>query len=156
LVSRLVRKLASSRKLLRGVWLLAILVVIVGSLLPSYSAVMKAVDRLPVGDKVQHLAAYACLAFLPAIHEPRNRVFAAAVGAIALGVALEFAQLLSGWRDFEVADMLADALGVALGLALGWTVRMCVAAAGPDDATAQYGTAARTPRESAHRPAGQA
>jgi hypothetical protein len=34
---------------------------------------------------------------------------------VALGVGLEFAQRATGYRVFEVADMMADALGVAIG-----------------------------------------
>ena len=40
-----------------------------------------------------------------------------------LGIALEYGQLYSGWRDFEVADMAADAVGVACGLIVGVAVR---------------------------------
>jgi VanZ family protein len=69
------------------------------------------------------LCAYAILAFLPAIHERKGFVVAAAVGAVALGVALEYGQLFSGWRDFEVGDMIADAVGVAVGLAVGVQMR---------------------------------
>jgi glycopeptide antibiotics resistance protein len=38
-----------------------------------------------------------------------------AVGFIALGIALEFAQGLTDYRVFEVADMIANATGVLLG-----------------------------------------
>jgi hypothetical protein len=49
-----------------------------------------------MNDKIEHLTAYAFLAFLPRIHE-RWRFIAAAMGAVVLGVALEFGQLYSGW-----------------------------------------------------------
>jgi VanZ family protein len=82
---------------------------------------MLAVDRLQINDKVLHFAAYMVLAFLPAIHERRPIV--AAVGAVALGVALEFGQLASGWRDFEIGDMIADAMGAFTGVAVGVSIR---------------------------------
>jgi VanZ family protein len=63
------------------------------------------------------------LAFLPTIHERWRLVLAAAIGAVVLGVALEFGQLYSGWRDFEAGDMVADAIGVGLGLLVGVPVR---------------------------------
>jgi len=66
---------------------------------------------------------YALLAFLPALYERLRVVFANAAGAIALGVGLEFAQLASGWRNFEIGDMIADLAGVCLGLALGVAIR---------------------------------
>jgi VanZ family protein len=84
---------------------------------------MRALDHLQINDKILHFAAYMVLALLPAMHERRPLVVAAAVGAAALGVALEFGQLISGWRDFEVADMIADAMGVCMGVAVGIPVR---------------------------------
>jgi VanZ family protein len=115
--------LAPSRELLRVVWLLAILAVIVGSLLPANSLAIRTLDRFPVSDKIEHAGMYALLAFLPAVRERRNFVIGAAAGAMALGVGLEFAQRLSGWRNFEVADMIADGIGVCLGLLLGAVTR---------------------------------
>jgi VanZ family protein len=109
---------------MRGFWLAAIVVVTVGSLIPSTSLPMRALDQLNINDKLQHLVAYMVLAFLPAIHERRKFVVAAALGAVALGVALEFGQLLSGWRDFEIADMIADAFGVCIGLTTGILIRL--------------------------------
>ena len=41
---------------------------------------------------------------------------------VALGIALEFAQLHVG-RDFEIGDMVADAVGVSVGLAAGIPLR---------------------------------
>ncbi len=111
------------RRLLRAAWVLAIMIVVVGSLLPSDSAPMRALDLLHINDKIEHCAAYAVLAFLPAIHEKRGFLPAAAIGALALGIGLEYGQLYSGWRDFEIGDMVADAIGVCLGLAVGIPMR---------------------------------
>ena len=110
-------------RLIRGIWLLAIVAVIVGSLLPSNSAVIRTLDRLPITDKMEHIGMYALLAFLPAIYERRRVVILAAAGAVALGVGMEYAQLLTGWRDFEIGDMVADTVGAILGLASGLAVR---------------------------------
>jgi glycopeptide antibiotics resistance protein len=44
-----------------------------------------------------------------------ERRLACAVGFIALGIALEFAQGGLGYRSFELYDMLANALGVLAG-----------------------------------------
>jgi VanZ family protein len=149
------RQLASARKPLRAIWLLAVAAIIAGSLLPSESAAMQAIDRVPLSDKVEHAAAYAFLAFVPAIHERRRRVIAAAAGAVLLGVALEFAQLWSGWRDFEVADMVADGIGVAVGLGIGWTLRnWAVAQRGA--AMARSGTGERIPKAPPRHPAARA
>jgi VanZ family protein len=108
---------------MRAAWFLCILIVIVASLLPGSSLPMQLLDRLDLSDKFEHFAAYAVLAFLPALHERRRLVFAAAVGAVLLGVGLEYAQRYSGWRDFEVGDMVADAAGVGFGAAVGFLLR---------------------------------
>jgi VanZ family protein len=109
--------------ILRTIWSIAILIVIIGSLLPGDSLPIKALDRLHISDKIEHFAAYAVLAFLPTIHERWRFVIAAAIGAVVLGVVLEFGQLYSGWRDFELGDMVADAVGVCFGLAIGVPIR---------------------------------
>ena len=74
--------------------------------------------EIPVeqGDKFGHLAAYGTLMFWFAQFDTRPRTrLGYAVGFIALGIALEFAQGLTDYRVFEVADMVANATGVLLG-----------------------------------------
>ncbi|MBV8846268.1 MAG: VanZ family protein [Bryobacterales bacterium] len=84
---------------------------------------MRALAELHVNDKLEHAGAYAVLAFLPAIHERRKFIMGAAIGTVLLGVGLEFGQLFTGWRDFEVGDMIADAVGVCFGLAFAIPIR---------------------------------
>jgi VanZ family protein len=110
---------SNEQKLLRIAWLLAIIAVIVGSLLPDDSVPLRLLTRLQISDKVQHFTAYVVLAILPALHEKRTRVLTASIIAVALGIALEFAQLYSVRRLFEVRDMAANILGVGAGLTLG-------------------------------------
>lgn len=114
---------AQAKKWLRILWFAAIGVVIVASLLPSSSLPMRALDWLEISDKVEHALAYFVLALLPTLHERRSFIAVAAVGAAGLGVALEYGQLYSGWRDFEVGDMIADAVGVCIGVAAGLPLR---------------------------------
>ena len=111
-----------TRKLLRTLWYLAIFTVVVASLLPNSSLPLRILGRLHLSDKVEHCVAYVVLAFLPAIHEGRRFIIVAALGAVGLGVALEFGQILTG-RDFEYRDMVADTVGVCLGLAAGIPLR---------------------------------
>jgi VanZ family protein len=113
---------------LRAVWLFAAVAVIVGSLLPSNSRPIRMLESIPLSDKAEHLGMYAVLSFIPAIHERRRVMIAAAVLAAAMGVALEFAQLASGWREFEIGDMVADTVGVCLGFLSGIAIRMRVLA----------------------------
>lgn len=68
------------------------------------------------GDKLGHLAAYGLVTlwFAQLYAGLRQRTWLV-VGMVALGIALEYAQRATGYRSFEVADMIADALGVAIG-----------------------------------------
>ena len=69
-------------------------------------------------DKVGHFLAYGGLMFWFCQLYPRTRTRAAyAAGFIALGIAIEFLQRATGYRSFEVMDMVADAIGVLLGWA---------------------------------------
>jgi VanZ family protein len=108
----------------RSLWLAAIVVVTIGSLIPATSFPMRALDQLNISDKLEHVVAYMVLGILPAVHERRRFVIAAGIGAVVFGIALEFGQLLSGWRDFEVGDMVADAVGVCIGLTAGTLIRL--------------------------------
>ena len=84
-----------SSRLLYVLWLLSILVVITGSLLPASSPVIRAVGRLPVSAKVLHFCAYTWLALLALLAIKRRPVAVlAALAMILLGVALEFGQKL--------------------------------------------------------------
>ncbi len=73
---------------------------------------------LEQGDKLGHLLAYGTTMFWFAqAYEGRRRI-AVVLGLVALGVGIEFVQRWTGYRDFDVFDMVADALGVVIGLAL--------------------------------------
>jgi VanZ family protein len=87
------------------------------SLVPSDSAVKRAMDALDVSDKLLHFLAYFMLMLLPALHERRLATAPLAVGLISLGVVLEFSELLVAGRSYELGDMLANAAGVLVGLA---------------------------------------
>jgi VanZ family protein len=91
-------------------WMLVILVVYL-SLTPS------PVD-FPVegGDRYEHALAYATLMFWFAhLHAGFRARVGLAFGFVALGIGLEFAQQMTGYRSFQIADMLADAVGVGIG-----------------------------------------
>jgi len=88
-------------------------------LLVIYLSLTPAPLTLPIGeggDKVSHAFAYFVLmswfANLYAVVSVRARF---AVGFIGLGVILEFVQLWTGYRSFEVTDMTASAIGVLAG-----------------------------------------
>src|SRR5260370_31157408 len=77
---------------------------------------MQTSDLLPLSDEFEHIAVYAVLAFFPSIHERRRLIVVVGFGSVALGIAPEHAQFYSGWRDFEICDMVADVAGVCCGL----------------------------------------
>jgi len=68
------------------------------------------------GDKFGHLASYGLVTlWLTQPYTGLHQRIWLVVGMVALGIALEFAQHATGYRSFEVADMVADALGVTIG-----------------------------------------
>jgi VanZ family protein len=71
---------------------------------------------VPGGDKLHHFIAYgSCMfAWAMALSTPKSR-FIALILICAMGVLIEFLQGWSGWRTFEVADMIANALGATFG-----------------------------------------
>lgn len=102
------------RSLLFLLWWVAILVVMVGSLLPQLAP--------PSGnllDKYIHVAAYAGLTLLglPALSSNLARG-GAVVMLLALGIAIEWLQGLSGGREASALDVLANAVGILAGLAV--------------------------------------
>jgi len=67
-------------------------------------------------DKLGHFLAYGTLMFwFSQLYVARMTRLAYAAGFVAMGVALEFIQGWTGYRDFEVYDMFADGMGVVLG-----------------------------------------
>jgi hypothetical protein len=70
---------------------------------------------LESGDKLGHLFAYAVLTYwFCQFYFHSSRVLYA-LGFVAMGIGLEFAQRATGYRSFELADMAANTLGVAAG-----------------------------------------
>jgi VanZ family protein len=70
------------------------------------------------GDKLGHFALYGLLTFVFClIYDQRATRLAYATGFILMGVALEFLQGMTGYRTFELLDMLANAGGVLGALA---------------------------------------
>ena len=80
-------------------------------------------------DKLNHTAAFCALAVVWRLAFPGNawRWVQLAAGLMALGVAIEVAQLFVPGRQADAADLLADALGAAVGMlvaaALEWLLR---------------------------------
>jgi VanZ family protein len=107
---------STSSNTLRQGWLIVgwggVAGVIVLSLIPNPP------DLVPVeqGDKVEHVVAYGMLMlWFAQVYAARGARALIAGLLVALGVALEYVQGWTGWREFSYGDMAADATGVALG-----------------------------------------
>ena len=103
-----------------GLWLLLILEVIVGSLLPSTALPKVSFTGI---DKVQHFVAYATLsAYAVMLFATRRIQVRAAVGLVVLGLLMELAQTaFTASRLADPGDVLANTLGVLAGQALSMT-----------------------------------
>ena len=80
------------------------------------------VDLAGGGDKVAHIRAYGSLSlWFGMILSGRGWQLGVALALAALGVVLEFLQGLTGYRSFEIADMVANTIGAMLGWGLAQT-----------------------------------
>ena len=71
------------------------------------------------GDKFMHALTYASLmGWFSNLYIMPSRRRSLAAAFVAMGIALEFVQGWTGYRTFDVADMLANTVGVAV----GWTL----------------------------------
>lgn len=105
------------RRLWFGVGIAIALAIAVVCLLPG--------SKLPdvrVSDKLEHLVAFAMLAFWFGSILVRRDFFWLAVALIAFGGLIELAQgAMRYGREADIRDLLADSIGVLLGLALALT-----------------------------------
>lgn len=104
----------------RRVWLLLgwgmVFSVFVLSLIPLN------VDLEEGRDKIAHSIAYGSMAFWFAmLFQGRARQVGIAVAFVAMGVGIEFLQRMTGYRSFDVADMIANGIGAVLGWGLAQT-----------------------------------
>jgi VanZ family protein len=99
-----------------GVWIAALLATVVASLLPVFLLPMVP----PGGDKLEHFGGYALLAAAAVqLFAGKRALWRAAVGLIALGIALEIAQgVFTTTRQMDVVDAIANTCGVAGGMAI--------------------------------------
>lgn len=99
--------------------------VVVGSLLPG-----GAVSAIEAEDKLLHAASYCLLMIWFAGLYERRRHVVIALGAFALGAALDVLQGLVSARSFDWLDIVANGVGVGVGLGLslwllgGWCARI--------------------------------
>jgi VanZ family protein len=98
-----------------GAWICALLATVVASLLPAFL-----LPVLPPGDdKLEHFGGYALLAAAAVqLFAGSRALWRAALGLVALGIALEFAQgAFTATRQMDAFDALANTGGVLFGMA---------------------------------------
>ena len=102
-----------------GVWIAALLATVVASLLPVF--LLPVVP--PGGDKLEHFGGYALLAAAAVqLFAPKRALWRAAMGLVALGIALEIAQgAFTTTRQMDIVDAIANTCGVAAGMAIALT-----------------------------------
>jgi len=112
----------SGRRVINALFLISAVAVIIGSLLPGASPVIRAISMLPVSDKMLHFGAYLLLSTLAALGQRGWRTaILFALSLAVLGGALELAQHLVPGRTPELADEAANVFGVLCGLVIGRT-----------------------------------
>jgi VanZ family protein len=117
---------SSDNDSMRRLWVLLLAGVMIGSLLPSGSAVMQAIANLHINDKLLHFLAYSVLASVPALRKSRSTALLVSAGLVGMGGLMEILQLFVPGRSCELLDGLADLGGVLCGflvmsgLADGW------------------------------------
>ena len=141
-----------------GIWLLVLLCVITGELLPGNSAPMALVSSAALSDKALHLSAYAVLAVLPTTVFHGSVALSFLVFTELVGIALEFGQLLIPERSCDLSDIAANTAGVLIGAAAALFVRSRTAEspdAAPRRATRSYtpvSSCDESPRMAAREP----
>ena len=102
-----------------SLWWLAVVVVFVVCLVPAPDLPLMP----PGGDKIEHFLAYFLLATSAVqIYQGARVLWRVAIGLVALGVAVEFAQgAFTTTRSMDAWDVIADTLGAAAGFAITLT-----------------------------------
>lgn len=106
------------KRLWIGIGVLMVMTVTVGSIV-SLPAPIKSVM---LQDKLLHTLAYACMmGWFAQIYKHDLTRLVLVIGLISLGIAIEFIQGTTGYREFDVLDMVANTSGVVLAWALAYT-----------------------------------
>ena len=88
----------------------------------AYASLAPITTDVPTSDKTLHFITYGILsAFFTTLVQASRSLWLVAVGLVLFGILLEILQGLTGYRYFEVMDMLANSLGVLTGLLLRLT-----------------------------------
>ena len=109
-------------RLLRATFYVASVLVFALSLMPS-----AALPPTTIGDKAEHIIAYALLALLGGASTERGIVHMI-IGLTAFGTVIELLQAFSPGRSPDVLDALADFVGASIGVAAAMILRRTIGA----------------------------
>ena len=92
-----------------GLKVLSIALALIISLL---SLVDSGENAMQLNDKLIHFSVYAILTYITLIASRKTNIFVLLAIILSLGICLEFAQSITGLRNFEYMDIIANSLGV--------------------------------------------
>ena len=92
-----------------GLKVLSIALALIISLL---SLVDSGESAMQLNDKLIHFSVYAILTYITLIASRKTNIFVLLAIILSLGICLEFAQSITGLRNFEYMDIIANSFGV--------------------------------------------
>jgi VanZ family protein len=104
-------------------WAVALMIVVVGELLPGDSEPIRVLSVFSIDDAVVHFTAYAVVAMFPALGLPFAPLMACLIATELVGVVLEFAQMFIAGRSYDPWDVMANTVGVLAGTAAALALR---------------------------------
>ena len=106
----------------RRLWISIGVMLIMAVTLGSVVSLPEPIVDVMLQDKLLHTLAYACLmGWFAQIYRHDLTRLILVVGLICMGIAIEFIQGTTGYRQFDVLDMVANTSGVVLAWALAYT-----------------------------------
>ena len=110
----------SLARLVNVLFILCLIIVVGGCLLPGNSPVLNAIDKLPLTDKEIHCGAYCVLSFLAVLgHRNLRTAILFALGLAVIGAGVELVQNFVPGRSPELLDEVANVTGILLGSLIG-------------------------------------
>ncbi|HLJ46980.1 MAG TPA: VanZ family protein [Bryobacteraceae bacterium] len=107
-------------RLVNVFFVVCLIVVVGGCLLPGSSPVLNAIDKLPLTDKEMHFGAYFVLSFLASFgHRNLRTAILYAIGLAVVGAAVELIQNFVPGRSPELLDEVANVTGILFGSLVG-------------------------------------
>ncbi len=100
----------------KKIWLTIGMIMILGIFWVSLTPIPPKPLDFELSDKLEHTAAYGLLMwwFAVAVNQTKHQLMLA-ITFVVMGIGIEFLQQMTGYRYFEVLDMVANTTGVFVG-----------------------------------------